>query len=254
MRIDPRLSVLALALLAAGCGKKDAATTAPARQPMASVVPASGVPAPAGAPAGGWAARVVATPDGGFLMGNPDAPVKLLEYGSLTCPHCAEFSAEASPELKGKMVASGKLSYEFRNFIRDGFDLTVALLARCGGAEPFFPLTEQLYATQKDWFGKVVALPADQQKALQALPADQQGPAIARAAGLDVFMKQRGIGWDKATACIADQAAQNRLLDVRQKAIATYNLEGTPTFVVNGKTVGSATWDTLKAQLAAAGA
>ena len=67
-------------------------------------------------------------------------------------------------------------------------------------------------------------------------------------------MKQRGIGWDKATACIADQAAQNKLLDVRQKAIDNYSLEGTPTFIVNGKTVGSATWETLKPQLVAAGA
>ncbi len=247
MRIDPRLSILAVALLAAGCGRKDEATTAPAA-PLASIVP------PAPAPATGWADTVVATPDGGFRMGNPDAPVKLIEYGSLTCPHCAEFSAESSAELTGRMVASGKLSYEFRNFIRDGFDLTAALLARCGGPEPFFPLTEQLYATQKDWFGRVVALTPDQQKALQALPPDQQGPAVAKAAGLDTFMKQRGIGWEKATACISDQAAQNRLVDVRQKAIDTYNVQGTPTFVLNGKVIGSATWDMLKAQLAAAGA
>lgn len=249
MRIQFRLPVLTLALLAAGCGSKDAATTAPAQQPMASIVPPS-----TGAPAGGWVARVAATPDGGFVMGNPDAPVKLVEYGSLTCPHCADFMAESSAELTGGMVASGKLSYEFRNFIRDGFDLTVSLLARCGGAEPFFPLTEQLYAGQKDWFGKVVGLPADQQKALQSLPPDQQGPAIAKAAGLDTFMAQRGIGWGKATACIADQAAQNTLLDIRQKAIDSHGVDATPTFLLNGKTIGSATWATLKPQLAAAGA
>ena len=239
--------VLALALAAAGCGKKDA--SAPAAETAAANPDA---PA-ASAPAGGWVDQVVATPEGGFRMGNPQAPVTLIEYGSMTCPHCADFSVNASPRLKAGYVATGKVSYEFRNFVRDGFDLTAALLARCDGPEPFFKLTEQLYATQQEWIGKISALPKAEQDRIQALPVDSQGPAVAQAAGLDQFMKQRGIGWDKARSCIADKAAQDKLMSLREGATTRFNLEGTPTFVVNGKKIDGAGWDALEPALKAAG-
>lgn len=247
MRIDLRWSLMAAALGLAACGRKDASSTA---------APASAAPAASigGAPAGGWTEQIVMTPEGGFRIGNPAAPVKLIEYGSLTCPHCAEFSAESAPALIPRYVASGRVSYEYRNFIREGFDLTAALVARCGGPAPFFKIVEQLYATQQDWEGKVVALPTAERNRLQALPTDQQGVAVAQASGLDEFLKQRGIGWDKAKACILDQKAQDKLIDMRQQAVDKFNVEGTPTFLINGQSVGSATWAALEPQLRGAGA
>ena len=95
-----------------------------------------------------WSEVVAKTPEGGTRMGNPDAPIKLVEYGSMTCSHCAQFSEQASAGLRDEFVSSGRVSYEFRNFVRDPIDLTVAMLARCGSPESFFPLTEQAFAYQ----------------------------------------------------------------------------------------------------------
>src|SRR3569833_3015065 len=86
-----------------------------------------------------WTRVVRATPAGGFVMGNPDARVKLVEYGSMTCPHCRAFEAEGVPTLVGKYVKSGQVSWEFRNYVRDAFDVSAALIARCNGAGAFFP-------------------------------------------------------------------------------------------------------------------
>ena len=76
---------------------------------------------------------VVRTPEGGYLMGNPKANVKLIEFGSMTCPHCAEFEEQRGEQLIDTYVKSGRVSYEFRNFVRDPFDLAASLIARCGG-------------------------------------------------------------------------------------------------------------------------
>ncbi len=118
------------------------------------------VSAPAGAK---WTETTAVTPDGGMLMGNPNAPVKLIEYGALTCSHCAEFSEQSSVELKA-MIDKGSVSYEFRTFLLNGLDIPAALLARCSGAGPFFPLSEQLFAAQRDWLGKAQALTAEDQR------------------------------------------------------------------------------------------
>jgi len=112
---------------------------------------------------------VTATPEGGFLMGNPKAEVKLVELGSMTCPHCAEFSELADKKLIGEYVKSGRVSFEFRNFVRDGLDMTASLIARCGGTERFFPLTHALFADQRNWGGHLQDVPPEQLQALQTV-------------------------------------------------------------------------------------
>ena len=87
-----------------------------------------------------WSHTVVATAEGGFRMGNPAAKVKLVEYGSLTCGHCANFARAGVASLVGTYVRSGKVSYEYRNFILNGLDVAASLVARCGGASRFFPI------------------------------------------------------------------------------------------------------------------
>src|SRR3546814_11296312 len=84
-------------------------------------------------------------------MGNPAAPVKLIEYLSYTCPHCAAFSAESAAVLRGRMVKSGKVSLELRNAVRDKLDLAAAALARCAGTQGFFAASDALFARQPDW-------------------------------------------------------------------------------------------------------
>ena len=234
-----------LALLLAGCGDKSAAGNGAAAADTASSAPA--VPAPNG---GDWTNVVSKTEAGGFVMGNPNAPVKLIEYGSLTCPHCADFSEHGAPKLIDTYVKTGKVSYEFRNFVRDPIDLTAALLTRCGGATPYFKLTDQIYAAQADWFAKLQQMSQAEQQQLQTLQPTQVTGVIADKAGLLQFVRVRGIPAEKAQACLADQAEIQKLVAMNQVATDNFNLTGTPTFVINGKTVeNAANWETLEPAL-----
>ena len=235
------LATIVPALALTACKKSETAPT------NAAVTAGPAIPAPAG----GWEAQVEKTPEGGFRMGNPQAPQKLVEYGSYTCPHCAEFDAEGLPEIR-KLVATGKLSYELRNFVRDPYDLTAALLARCGGTGPFFKLSSQIYGSQQAWIGNAQNMtPADQQK-ISALPVAQQLSALARATGLNAFVGQRGVSEQKSAQCLADQGEQDKLVQMRDAGTKQYNIEGTPTFVLNGEAIGSADWKGLKPKLDAA--
>src|SRR5689334_16077273 len=101
-----------------------------------------------------WTQVIQATPEGGYRMGNPDAPVKLVEYASISCPHCAEFTAEGATPLRERYVKSGQVSWEYRPVMLFPTDPGVFLLLRCQGAQPFFRLADQLYATQRDWITK----------------------------------------------------------------------------------------------------
>ncbi len=236
--------VLPLVLLAA-CGQQAGDT------PKA-VGPVVAVAAPAGTE---WATTVVETPDGGMQMGNPNAPIKVVEYASMSCSHCAEFSEAASEPLKAKYVSTGKVSYELRNYVRDPMDLTATLLARCGGPGPFFPMAEQMFADQANWFTKVQAMtPADNQ-AMAALQPAQQMTKFATMLGLDNFVRQRGISAEKANACLANTAETDKLVKMRDRANTEFNLQGTPTFLINGQVqANTGTWEQLEAKLKAAGA
>mgnify|MGYP006198293023 CR=1 FL=1 len=151
---------LSLALLLGGCGD-DGATNAAAvgndAAPLEQIA----------APNGDWTEVVTQTEAGGYLMGNPDAPVKLVEYASLTCPACANFSTTATEKLRNEYVKSGQVSWEFRNFVLNPIDLGVSMLVRCQGAAPFFRSIEQLYATQEEWLGRFSAIPEAQMQQLR---------------------------------------------------------------------------------------
>jgi protein-disulfide isomerase len=190
---------------------------------------------------------VTETPEGGFRMGNPDAKVKVVEFGSMTCGVCAAFAQEGEPALIEKYVKSGQVSFEFRNFVRDGADLAAALLARCSGPTAFFPLTDQLFASQSEWLGKLQTLSPAQAQQLETLPPGQAAVGLAQAAGLDQFVRVRGIPAAKAQACLADEGMVKRLVDANQSAVKQYQVAGTPTFLINNNVVPeSANWKTLE--------
>jgi protein-disulfide isomerase len=235
----------AVALMLAGCDGGNESETA--GNATAAATPAAMVPAPNG---GNWTEVVSETEGGGFRVGNPDAKVKLVEFASLTCPHCADFSANGAPALLEKYVKTGQVSFELRNFVRDPVDLAAALLSRCGGATPYFKLTDQLFAAQEDWIGKLQALPPAEQQQLQSLPPAQVTGALADRAGLVQFMRVRGIPADKAEACLADEKAIQRLVDMNQAATRDFQVSGTPTFVINGRVVpNTADWTALEPRL-----
>jgi protein-disulfide isomerase len=194
---------------------------------------------------------VSVTTEGGFRMGNPAAPVKVVEYGSLTCPASASFSNAAKAPLAAQ-VRTGKVSFEFRNMVLNGVDLTASLLARCSGPANFFPMVEHLYATQPQWLGKMGALTQAQRDQLGALPQEQQLARVADLAGLSQAAARFGVPAAKAKACLADKAGTDQIVKMIQTA-KTLGVQGTPTFFVNGAKVHAHDWPELLAALRKAG-
>lgn len=191
-----------------------------------------------------WTRTVVATPEGGFRMGNPNAKVKLVEFGSLTCPHCAHFAQSGYGPLKAE-VRSGKVSFEYRSFVLNGIDLTATLLARCGGQAGFFPVLEKMFATQSQWMNRISGLPQAQKDAVMALPADQRLGRVAELGGLMQIAQQQGVAPQKAKQCLADQAEHERLEQMHGATLAL-GVKGTPTFLVNGAMIHAHDWSELE--------
>lgn len=183
-----------------------------------------------------WTRQVAATAEGGFRMGNPDAPLKLVEYGSLTCDHCATFAREGMPGLM-PLVRSGRLSFEFRNFVRDPVDLTAAALSRCAGPAQFFPLTDRLFASQGQWLGRYQAMTDAQASALSELAPGARMARLAAIGGLDAAAAGHGLPAAKAQACLADEAGLKRLAEMRRVASEKHQIQGTPSFLLNGRTL-----------------
>jgi protein-disulfide isomerase len=220
--------VCAMALIAvAGCNKKqeNASTTG-------EPVKYENVKPPAG---GDWTDVINGTPDGGVMMGDPNAKVHLIEIGSLTCPHCREFDETAVTPMIDKYVKTGKISYEFRNYIRDTFDMSAVLIAHCNGPKGFFPLARAFYKDQPNWVGKIQAAPKDQLEQLQTLPENQIALEAAKVAGLLDWAAARGVAQAKSTQCLTDTNAIDTAVS-RSGGISTQwpDFSGTPNFVING--------------------
>ncbi|MFM6853816.1 MAG: thioredoxin domain-containing protein [Sphingopyxis sp.] len=206
------------------------------------------------APAGKqWSQMVVPTADG-FRMGNPDAPLKLIEFASPTCSHCAEFSRTGAEGLKTEFVDSGRVSVEVRPFMLNPFDLVIASLLQCAGPERFFPLLENNYQSQEELFA---GLQGDQ-AAIQAAAAQPEATrfaALARAAKLDQYFAARGIPETQTATCLASTASVNHWAESTERNGKQYEITGTPTFVLNERVMtGAATWEAVRDGLRAAGA
>ncbi len=237
------LTISALALAVAACGDKTAA-------PAADAPTAPAIAAPAGQ---NWVDVVAATPEGGFRMGNPDAKVKLVEFASLTCPHCREFHETAAATLKAKYVASGNVSYEYRNFVLNGPDYAATVLARCQGATAFFGLLDNFYNDQAGWTEPFGRIPKADAEALGKLPENQAIARLAELGGLADYMKLRGVPRAKFDQCLADPVQLKAVNDLRNQAVDQYKLTGTPSFIINGTVQeGVFTWADLEPKLQAA--
>jgi protein-disulfide isomerase len=202
-----------------------------------------------------WVETASETPEGGMVMGNPDAKVKLIEYGSLGCGACAAFSAESHSELK-EMVAKGNLSFEFRPYLVFQIqDVPPTLLARCNGPSAFFTITEKIYADQANWKSKMGNLTPEQQAAAQNAKPTQLTAILADTSGLIPFVQQLGVSAEKAKACLADEKAIQKLVDINNKGASEFKITGTPTFIINGQKVeNTVSWSELKPKLVDAGA
>lgn len=232
-----------LALGLAGC-KKDAAgeSAAAPSGPVAAVAPPAGK---------AWKEVVAANAEGGYVMGNPQAPVKLVEYGSLSCPHCAKLAQEGFPTLVDKYVNSGKVSLEFRSFAIHPQDVPLTMLTQCGGTDTFFPLAEELYKNF-DAVTEATMKGADAANKLGNLPDNQRFVALAQTLGFTDFFAARGLSKDQQNACLADfsKAAQ---VAKYSESYSAQGIDSTPTLLINGTKVNGATWAELDAALKAAG-
>lgn len=238
MKAQFGIAVSALALLLAGCGSGSDLNAA-ANQTSA---PLQQIAPPAG---GDWTQMVSQTPEGGYRIGNPNAPVKLVEYASLTCPHCRTFSAEATEALRDTYVRSGQVSWEFRNFLLGAPDVALSLLARCQPDAAFFRTVEQIYAQQSEF---IAAIDESEAQRIGALPPEQQIPPLARAMDLESFFARRGMPAARFNQCVGNQTAVRQLTDLTNQAAAPgpNQVTGTPTFFINGERADADTWARLE--------
>ena len=214
--------------------------------------PLTQIPAPNG---GDWTQVVSETAEGGYRMGNPDAPVKLVEYASITCPHCGEFAEAGGEELESVYVRSGQVSWEYRPFMIFPSDPGLFMLLRCQGPTPFFRLIDQLYDSQREWAGRLQSLPEAQVRQAENLPANAKAAFYIQSGGLDAFFRQRGMPQARINSCLADANGLTRLADITRRAGEQDGISGTPTFVVNGEQIegiGPPYWPGVEPRLRAA--
>ena len=189
-------------------------------------------------PGGNWTDVINPTPAGGVMMGNPNAKVHLIEIGSLTCPHCQHFEETAVDDLVNKYVKTGSVSYEFRNYVRDAFDLAAVIVSKCNGPKSFFPLSRAFYDTHPDWEQKAMAFPQDQLTQLQSLPPARVELQAAKMGGFIDWAAARGVPQAKTTQCLTDTKRINEIVNQSGMIAQDYpDFAGTPSFVLNGTMV-----------------
>jgi protein-disulfide isomerase len=199
-----------------------------------------------------WTTVVGKSANGSFVVGNPNAKVKLVEYVSYTCPHCAHFIAESGAVLRGKLVRSGSTSVELHNAVRDRLDLTAALLARCSGPKGFFATTDAIFAAQDDWVPRGSRFESINDARISSYPRPAQFRALADGSGLSDLMRKRGMTDAGIEACLNNEA--ELAVIVKNTDTAWAKIHGTPAFELNGKTVDTTEWAVLEKSLRAAGA
>jgi len=147
-----------------------------------------------------------------MAIGSDKAPLTVIEYASMTCPHCAEFHTEVLPEVKRDYIDTGKLRLVFRDFPLDGVALRASMLARCGGPDRYFAFIDVLFTQQKAW-----------SRAKEPLNALAQLGRLG------------GVGEVAFNACMTNTALENYVVQSRYDAQNKHQVTGTPTFVIDGK-------------------
>jgi protein-disulfide isomerase len=145
------------------------------------------------------------------VMGSPSAPVTIIEYASMTCPHCAHFSVETFPKLKEKYIDTGKVRYIMREYPIDGLAAAAFMLARCAGPDKYYPMIEALFAEQKTWAVK-----------------DPLPPLLAIA-------KQAGFTDESFRACLDNKELLGKIRQIRDRGQQKFKVDATPTFYINGE-------------------
>ena len=149
---------------------------------------------------------------GDMAIGSPDAPVTVVEYASMTCPHCAHFHTETMKAFKEKYVETGKVRLIFREFPFDGLALRASMLARCAGPDRYFPMLDVLFQQQRQW-------------------TSAKDPMAA----LSQIGRLAGVSPQKFEACMKDEELQKAVVQNRLDGQQKHGVESTPTFVIDGE-------------------
>jgi len=235
-------SMGALALAACGESKTD-----PAKE--------QDVVAKVAAPAGKtWSQVVRFDADGGAVMGNPDAPIKLHEFGAFTCGHCAQFAKDSHEELKRDFVDTGRVSYKLTPFMLHPIDAISGAIVKCTGPDRFFPLADATFL-EHDAFIAGAQKPQPGIEAAMQLPPAQRFVALAKGWGIDQFYQQRGVPAATIAQCLSKVENVSAIEKATNDGVEKYQITGTPTFVINGQVVeGVAAWGPLRDRLRTMGA
>lgn len=182
---------------------------------------------------GTWASTVTRT-ERGYMIGNPAAKEKLIEFISYTCSHCADFAARGEPPLEIVLLQPGKMTLEVRSRLRNGLDITATLLAQCGDPAGFKARHQALMINQAIWLGKARNAPASQQEIWNR--ADKAGRMnAANALGLTAMLAERGQSKAELDACVADDAAAKKLIAINEADGTEFGVNSTPSFAMDGK-------------------
>ena len=198
-----------------------------------------------------WTATIAVTPSGSHVLGNPAAPVKVVEYVSYTCPHCAHFQQQSDTALRLGYVGPGKVSVEVRHFIRDPIDLTVAMLANCGDAKNFFYNHNAFLLSQDRWLARAQSASEVQKQRWTAGPTPARLRAIAGDLGLYVLLEQRGLTRTTQDRCLADEGKMRQIVSQMSEG-QNQGVDGTPSFLLDGVLLaGTHDWQSLELQIKA---
>lgn len=151
-----------------------------------------------------------------YTLGKPDAPVLMVEYASMTCPHCARFSREVFPLIKQHYIDTGYVRYVFREFPLDRVALTVSVAGRCLPRESYIPFIELMYNELETWA---------QQEDLRA--------------SIKEMARRAGMSGDDFEKCLSSDADAKKIVEHQEQAVKDYCIGGTPTFFVQGKQLGN---------------
>lgn len=169
-----------------------------------------------------------AGPLGDVFIGPANAPVTIIEYASMTCPHCASFHAETYPKIKQKFIDTGKARLIFREFPLDNLSLAAFMLIRCADKSKFFPFVDILFQKQREW-------------------ATSSNPRSA----LFNIAKFAGFTKEQFDACLKNEKIARGVHAVRENAVKNFNVNSTPTFFVNGTMMrGNAGIDAFEKRIA----
>ena len=199
-----------------------------------------------------WLTTISRTPEGGVRMGNPNAKVKLIEYGSRSCPICGAFATAGFGPLREKYIATGQVSFEFRDFPVHPQDLGNAVIGRCVSDRNFFVILDLMYARQAEFNAKAMALTPAQNEQIRTATSPRAARMWSDWVGYSQLLRDNGMTQARIDQCFANPQALpslGKLVDLARTAGAP----GTPTFVINGnRAAGVVSWSQLEPWIQAA--